>query len=360
MEWSKELFTDMQIDAIGEILNISMGSAATAVSNLLDKKVVITTPTVEVLKSKDFHFERLEPAIGIEINYVEGLVGTNVMILKKSDIKAIVGLLLQIDFEQQEFILDEMSISAICEVMNQMMGASSTALSQFLNRYINISTPMSYAIDNSETFKHKYYEDETPLVSVTFNLNIDGLVDSNFVSVMSVELAKELISVFQTEPEPAPAPIKAEMPAPAAVQPSAPEMPTVQSTPAYAPAAQPAPQPQPKQSAPQVNYQVQPVELQRYDDLGSVLTEDQSTNLNLIMAVPLQITVEIGRARKQIKDILEMTNGSIIELNKQAGAQVDIFANGQPIAKGDVVVVEDMYGVRITEIINNNEIMKVL
>ncbi|MEG2429160.1 MAG: chemotaxis protein CheC, partial [Oscillospiraceae bacterium] len=136
---NEELFSTMEIDAIGEILNISLGSSATSVSGMLDRRVNITTPVVKVLAADDFHFQALEPAIGVEINYISGLSGTNVMILKETDVKAIVGLLLGTDYSEEEFVMDEMSISAICEVMNQMMGASSTALSQFLNRTVNIS-----------------------------------------------------------------------------------------------------------------------------------------------------------------------------------------------------------------------------
>nr|WP_319488401.1 chemotaxis protein CheC [uncultured Caproiciproducens sp.] len=192
----EETFSAMDIDAIGEILNISLGSSATSVSEMLEQRVNITTPHVEVVPSSQVHFESMEPAVAVEINYVSGLSGKNILILKESDVKVIVGLLLHTDYSEQEFVMDEMSIGAICEVMNLMMGASATALSQFLNMAINISPPNSFQIDNSEHFKSKYFKSEEEVVTVKFNLMIGDLVNSEFISLLTVSLAKELISSF--------------------------------------------------------------------------------------------------------------------------------------------------------------------
>lgn len=360
---NEELLSPMDVDAIGEILNISLGSSATSVSTLLDQRVNITTPKVTVMRSDEFHFEALEPAVAVEINYVSGLDGRNIMILKESDVKVIVGLLLQTDYSDQEFVLDEMSLGAICEVMNQMMGASSTALSQLLNRAINISPPNSFLIENSQQFKSKYFREQDLLVAVNFNLMIGDLVNSEFISLMTVSLAKELTSTFgfgspEPEPEPIPEvipPTPAPQPAPAPVS-APPQPPRQQPAPAPRPAArQNVPRPEPRPS-----YEVQSASYQSFDEDENMLTDDQSNNLNMIMSVPLQITVEIGRTTKKIKDILDFTSGTIVELDKQAGSQVDVFVNGRQIAKGDVVVVDDFYGVRITEISSNSEIMKLL
>ncbi|HBQ46862.1 MAG TPA: flagellar motor switch phosphatase FliY, partial [Ruminococcaceae bacterium] len=206
----------MEIDAIGEILNISLGTSATSVSELLGQPVKITTPKVKVMKTKNFNIKTYEPAIGVEINYVKGLDGQNILILKESDVKVIVGLLLQTDFSDREFVMDEMNIGAICEVMNQMMGASATALSQFLNRAISISPPNSFSIDNTEQFKNKYFPKDEDIVAVYFNLMIGKLVNSQFINVMRTGLAKELISNFGLESmAPASAPVPPAAPAPA-------------------------------------------------------------------------------------------------------------------------------------------------
>lgn len=353
-----EVFSPMEIDAIGEILNISLGSSATSISGLLDRRVTITTPVVSIMTAKEFSFQSYEPAIGVEINYISGLSGTNVMILKETDIKAIVGLLLGTDYSDQEFVMDEMSISAICEVMNQMMGASSTALSQFLNRTVNISTPTTFAIEDSDEFKKKYYTDDEQIVTVSFQLMIENMVNSEFISVLTIDLAKELIALFSIddveEPEPVYEPVSKPAPQPVAQQPAAPKpQPKPQPKPA-------APRPQPQQQRPVEPVQMQQPAYESFDEEVS-LTENESSNLNMILSIPLQVTVEIGSTKKKIKEILEFTTGTIIELNKQAGTQVDVFVNGQAVAKGDVVVVDDYYGVRITEVLSSNEeILKML
>lgn len=354
---SEGLFSAMDIDAIGEILNISLGSSATSVSELLEQRVNITTPRVEVLRSTEVQFESMEPAIAVEINYVSGLSGKNILVLKETDVQVIVGLLLHTDYTDQPFVMDEMSIGAICEVMNLMMGASATALSQFLNRAINISPPNSFQIDNAEQFKSKYYEPNQTVVAVKFNLMIGDLVNSEFISLMTVDLAKELISTFSfdTPAEEAPQPKKIEQPP--VVQkpvPAAPPQPVRQPEPAARPANEYAVRPEPQKS-----YNVERASYQNFDEDEMVLTGDQNNNLNMIMSVPLQITVEIGRTSKPIKDILDFTSGTIVELDKQAGSQIDVYVNGKRIAKGDVVVVDDFYGVRITEVLSS-EIMKLI
>lgn len=357
MDQNKDMFTEIQTDAIGEILNISMGSAATSISEMLSKRVLITTPKVSVVSAEDLHFEPLEPAIAVQITYVNGLFGTNIMILKKSDVKKIVEVLLCQEIPDEEFELDEMNLSAICEVMNQMMGASATALSQFLGRSINISTPETFPIEDSQAFRKEHYGEASQLVSVNFRFNVEGLIDSEFISVLPADLAEELITMFEDgfndeEDE-------VNLPLEEIVAPPVSQAPIMYEEPSLPPSPTPTVTQQ-KKEVPQDTYNVRQASFQRFDNEVSSLSNEQTNNLNLIMSVPLQITVEIGRVQKQIKDILQFTEGSIIELDKQAGAQVDIYVNGQPIAKGDVVVIEEYYGVRINEILSTSEIMKVL
>lgn len=281
---------------------------------------------------------------------------------------------MQTDYSDQPFVMDEMSVGAICEVMNQMMGASSTALSQFLNRPINISPPNSFSIDNTEQFKSKYFESDDLVVAVYFNLMIGDMVNSEFISIISVDLAKELVAMFgfngeeQPAEEATPAAVQepvqaapASQPAPAAVQQPAPVPAPVPAAPAptyAAPVQQAAPAPQP-----QVNYTVTQAPLQSFDAQPQPevsLNDGQNNNLNMILSVPLEVTVEIGRTTKKIRDILDFTSGTIVELDKQAGSHVDVYVNGKAIAQGDVVVVDDFYGVRITNVISNSEIINSL
>lgn len=385
-------FSSYEIDAVGEILNISMGSAATAVSELLNAKVWITTPQVSVVRVVDLNYDNLEPAICVKIVYVEGITGLNMMVLKQNDVQLILNQLLGNPLViDPDFQFDELNISAVSEIMNQMMGASATALSDLLGTKVDISVPMPYIIENTKFGDLCEMDPEETIVSVTFNLRVDGVMESEFMSVMSLPLAKTLsskmIEKFSTEdgaeaasasaPAPAPAPAAAatsSSPAPSAPAPSAPQggmpqggMPQMQmpmgempQQPMYqmppqgmygypnqyaAYGAYPPPPPPP------VN--IQNAQLHQFDAMDFGIPADQKDNLKLLMGVPLEISVEIGSARRKVKDILEFTQGTIIELERQAGAPVDVVVNGNLIARGDVVVIDDNFAVRITEIVKS-------
>ena len=387
---SNENLNPIEIDAIGEIINISLGASATAVATMLDRRVDITTPNVKVVTFEEFEFKRLEPAIGVEITYTHGLSGNNVMIIKKMDVKTIVGLLMGSEIPDEEFEMNELYVSAICEVMNQMMGASATAMSEFIGETVNITTPTSFEIENSDQFKEKYFEPDNNFVSIEFSLSIEGSIKCEFVNLMPIPLVKMLVSrmipdqsVLQ-EAEVSPpvqeaAPAAPQMEAPtAAPQPQAPippqpqyEQPAAQQAPPAAPQyeqpAQPqyaAPQappaqpqyqqpvapPPPAEPVPNRVIDVKPIPSESFSGKDA-LRESPKDNLELLMDVPLEISVEIGRTRKLVKEIVEFTQGSLIVLDKLAGDQVEIYANERCIARGDVVVVNDNFGVRITEIV---------
>ncbi|MCI8536445.1 MAG: flagellar motor switch protein FliN [Hungatella sp.] len=482
-------FNEMELDAIGEIMNISLGASATAASTLLGAMVNITTPVVSVLTREEFEFRRLEPAIGVEIAYVEGLDGRNIMMFRREDVGVIVGTLLGEDPADMPDELDELHISALCEVMNQMMGASATALSEFLGTVVNISTPKSFDITDSEAFKIKYFPEESGMVVVRFRLEIEGKLNSEFMNIMSEDLTKRLLAPFEdnfaSEPEPAPAPqpepasdvtssggmmsqdainamlaggdsssststasssggtmsqdeINAMLAGGGSSAPAASSSGGTMSqdeinamlaggsspTPAASPSggnmsqdainamlagnqsAAPTPMPQPMAGAQQqpmpgtpmqagAGYypypsmgtdpmllqlftQMQQTQMQMMEMMkssskpaapsssgGSVIRplspnpvkeeagsgEEDKTNQEMLMKVPLEVSVEIGRTKRLVRDILEFTQGTLVVLDKMAGEQVDLFVNGQCIAKGDIVVVEDNFGIRITEIV---------
>ena len=212
-----KIFNSLQIDAIGEILNISLGASATAVSTMLSKRTDITTPNVSVVSYEEFQFAEIEPAIGVEITYVTGLSGSNIMLLKRSDVKTICEILMGMEIPDEEFELNEMNLSAVCEVMNQMMGASSTALSEFLGEVVNISTPVAFEIPDLASFKEKYFGSTEEKVVAYFKLKIEDAIESQFMNLMSISLAQRLLTAFglgsddaaaaaEPEPEPAPAP----------------------------------------------------------------------------------------------------------------------------------------------------------
>lgn len=439
-----EGFGEAQRDAIGEIMNITMGSAATAVSNMLNAKVWITTPTVSVEKAKNLTYPELEPSIHVKIKYILGVSGENILVLKQDDVQLILNQLMGMPLEvTDDFEFDEMNISAVCEVMNQMMGASATALSELISTPIDISTPEAIVSENLGEDVNPYsVNPEDEVCVIKFKLTIDNVINSEFISVLSIPLAKEMAqkmmdnfsggdepepeaeaSLSQDEiqkllggagsepvPEPAPAsgggtmsqdeinallggagaspaPAAPSAPAPTPVQPAVqPDMsyqqPMAQQIPQQMPQqmAQPMPNqqmPQAMPNMPQGNpyggyymppygyppmqpvqkgsaVNVQAVQLQSFDNYSNKdLNSSQNDNLKLLMGVPLDVTVEIGSAKKKVKEILDFTQGTIIELERQAGAPVDVIVNGHLIARGDVVVIDDNFAVRITEIIKS-------
>ncbi|WP_315365041.1 flagellar motor switch protein FliN [Oribacterium sinus] len=464
-------FNEMEIDAIGEIMNISLGASATAISTLLGTKVNITTPVVQVKNKENFEFRELEPAIGVEIAYVQGIDGRNIMMFSRNDVRIIVSMMMGAEIPEDEFVMDEINASAIREAMNQMMGASATALSEFLGTTVDISTPISYEITDGAAFKDKYFEGAEENVVIRFTLEIEDNLKSEFLNIMSVDLVKKLLKPFTAqfgmgeeeedevvasseeavspqveEPvaeapaaeapaaEEAPMPAKSgpidqatadallasllaeqngegaseATPAPAAEPADAPEpvaaapAPTPAEPAAAAPAPQPvaAPQPAPAQMAPQmmampqgVAYQdpltlqllnqmqqsqtqmlelirdiqtaknkdtrpsepslIKPLNSKEFENEGGASGENPD-NREMLMKVPLEISVEIGRTRKLVKDILDFTQGSLVVLDKMAGEQADLYVNGECIARGDIVVVEENFGIRITEILKKD------
>lgn len=380
-------FSSYEIDAVGEILNISMGSAATAVSELLNAKTWITTPQVNVVKVGDLNYDNLEPAICVKIVYVEGITGLNMMVLKQNDVQLILNQLLGNPLViDPNFEFDELNISAVSEIMNQMMGASATALSDLLGVKVDISVPTPYIIEQTKFGDLCEMPLDSTVVAVTFKLTVDGVMESEFMSVLSLELAKTLsgkmMDKFSSDdgsedtasapaaaaPAPTPAPAAAPQPTPQQQPMSMPQQPAPDPNMMYGQMPQGYPQGYPQQAGygypnpyaaygaypppvPPVN--VQDAQLHQFDAMDFGIPADQKDNLKLLMGVPLEISVEIGSAKRKVKDILEFTQGTIIELERQAGAPVDVVVNGNLIARGDVVVIDDNFAVRITEIVKS-------
>ncbi len=376
MQQNSEEFSPMKRDAIGEIQNITMGSAATALSNLLSAKVWITTPKVETCKIGDLSFPEMEPSIHVKIDYISGVTGASLMVLKQSDVQLILSLLMGTEpIVTDDFEFDEMNISAICEVMNQMMGASATALSEIINTQIDISTPEAYISSEDHDFhKFQYGSKEDTVCKISFNLNVGDIINSEFITIMSLDLANTIADKMlagynagledyiddHTNAQASPPPTVATPPIatpPVATPPVAtapPPIPPAYTTPGYAQQA-PAYTPPPAYAPPPEPVNVRAAQFQDFGktDESIALSRDQIDNLKLLMNVPLNISIEIGSTHKKVEEILEFTQGTVIELDKQAGAPVDVIVNGNLIAKGDVVVIDDNFAVRITEIIKS-------
>ena len=436
----KKILTDDEIDTIGEVLNISMGAAATAVSTMLERQVIITTPVIRQNRFKNVDFSSLEPAVVVKIKYVEGLSGINVIVLKRNDMGVILDLLMGNDsIGTNDYEFDEMSMSAACEVMNQMMGSSATALSEMLNKPVNISTPQAMLVDSSNDAQRIFddIDENESVVEVSFKMTIKDTLDTTFTSIMPLGLSKDIVRAVNGEIEEAPASSKQQpqvqqqtitqpqqpqqppqmiqqqqpqiiqqqpqqVPQPQIPTPMSPGMPldpqyqpfVAQSPNAY-PYQQPYGQPfdpayqymQYQQPIPQQPYgqpyarqnpygqpnqyqeqqqnqryvmpslNVKQAEFPDFSGKNGVASSGFGSNMNMLMGVQLEVSVVIGRAKQKIKDVLELGQGSVIELDKQTGSPAEIVVNGQLIAYGDVVVVGDNFGIRITDIVGTKELI---
>ena len=379
---------DSEKDAVGEISNISMGTAATTLSSLLNQKVNITTPMVAIATWDDLATRYDRPCVMMQISYKEGLDGNNVLILKEKDVKIITDLMMGgVGEVNDDEPLSELHLSAIGEAMNQMMGSAATSMSSMFNRKIDISPPVADLIET--------YGDITQdipaflnglFVMVAFKMTIGELVDSEIMQLYPIEFARELIKMFgvgetpEATPEQQPAVDNTQQQAQPQMQMQQPQMqmqqPQMQMQQPQMQMQQPqmdmqqgqmqmpygyAPQMPPYGYAqqmppygympPQQNVNVQSASFQPF--AGDINALSQQENIDLIKEVPLEVTVELGRTTKSIKEILEFAPGTIVELNKIAGETIDLLVNGRRIAKGEVVVIEESSGVRITEIIKD-------
>ena len=363
-----ELLTEVEKDAIGEVANICMGTSATTLFSLVNRPVNITTPNVEIATWNQIMEAYEKPCVFIQIKYTVGINGTNILVLKEHDVKVITDLMMGGDGTNLEGELSELHLSAISEAMNQMMGSSSTSLSSMLGKTIDISPPEASLVDVQVRQARElspFLEDR--FVKISFRMQIEGLVDSTLMQMYPIEFAKSIYDTFMEQqmggasPEPS-APATA--PAPAAPTPAAPT---------------PAPMPsmdagmnmggmQPQMGMPQMdmssmgmqpqmgmpmygmpNVNIQPAQFQTFAPSKGEMVSAES--IGLIKDVPLEVTVELGRTSKSISDILEFAPGTIIELDKIAGEPIDVLVNGKFVAKGEVVVIEESFGVRIMEII---------
>lgn len=388
------LLTSDERDAIGEIANISMGSSATTLYSLVNRKVNITTPVVS-LANWDVvvgNYER--PCVFIQIKYTAGLDGSNIMVLKEHDVKVITDLMMGGDGSNVEGELGELHLSAISEAMNQMMGAAATSMSTMLGKMIDISPPDASLIDLNDFKKGGDIAPflEGSFVKIAFRMQIDDLVDSTIMQLYPIDFAKSLYDTFISSQAPAaeaPAPEPAPYTPPPAEAPAAPQM----GMPAQAPTGMPADMqmgmpmmnggmqmgmPAAPQmgmpTAPQMgmqgypmgmpmmmnampggqqmnmqNMNIQPAQFQSFQ--GNAGGMPAQENIGLIKDVPLEVTVELGRTKKSIAEILDFAPGTIIELDKIAGEPIDVLVNGKFVARGEVVVIEESFGIRVTEIV---------
>ncbi|NNU89422.1 flagellar motor switch phosphatase FliY [Anoxybacillus sp. CHMUD] len=345
-----EVLTPIEQDALGEIGNISFGSSATALSMLLNQKVEITTPSVSLIERARVAEEFPHPYVAIQVSYTEGFLGTNLLVIKQSDAAIIADLMMGGDGTNPPDFMDEIQLSAVQEAMNQMMGSAATSMSTIFSKKVDISPPSLHLLDLSEGEGFEYLPPDDVLVKVSFRLKVGNLIDSNIMQLLPIHFAKELVENLLN-----PSSTKTETSA--TINTNEPH----QTAPSAQTKLAPSSAQQTQKEAPQhfgtgavqqpVN--VQPVAFASFEP--APLPEAESRNLDMLLDIPLQVTVELGRTKRSVQDILSLSSGSIIELDKLAGEPVDILVNNKLIAKGEVVVIDENFGVRVTSIISQSD-----
>ncbi|HZG70578.1 MAG TPA: flagellar motor switch phosphatase FliY [Chondromyces sp.] len=334
-------------DTLGEIGNISFGSSATALSSLLNQKVEITTPTVSIINRRNLQAEFPEPYVAIQVQYTAGFTGTNLLVIQQNDAAVIADLMLGGDGEQPNPDLNDIQLSAVQEAMNQMMGSAATSMSTIFNKKIDISPPSIALLDLTQGEGENAIPEEELLVKVSFRLAVGSLIDSNIMQLLPLPFARSMVEELINPG------VKQEKSSTGLVSDSTPasEQPAAQQA-ALDKKVQPASSA--SHESPQFN--VQPASFASFGEVPA--QQQENRNLDMLLDIPLQVTVELGKTKSSVKDILEWSTGSIIELDKLAGEPVDILVNNRLVAKGEVVVIEENFGVRIIDILSHSDRLK--
>lgn len=359
--------SDIEIDTIGEIGNISFGSSATALSTLLNQKVEITTPSVSIIEKDELTAELTFQPVSIQVDYTKGFSGRNVLVIKAKDAAIIADIMLGGDGTNPDESLPEIYLSAVQEAMNQMMGTAATSMSTVFNKTVDISPPTiiegTVESDAKDIFQEEVY------VKVFFRLIVGNLIDSNMMQLIPLSFAKELVEQLLDTGESASNDITAkEETAATTVMEKSVNMPgkstgsndqvqyTHMEQKTFEQRIDNEMGDQPQLIGNTYNQQDASIEQATFAEFKPTqLTSNEQSNLNMLLDIPLKVTVELGRTKKTIKDILDLTQGSIVELDKLAGEPVDILVNGKLIAEGEVVVIEENFGVRVTDIISQSD-----
>lgn len=361
------VLTPQEIDALGEIGNISMGTASTTLFTLIGQKVLITTPKVEITTWGEVTATDNNRYVVVRTEFTHGLVGTNLLILKEEDAKVITDLMMGGDGKNLAGELTDLHLSAISEAMNQMIGSSATSMASIVNRRIEMSAPKAFKLTAGQN-DFPDFNNEQKIIKIAFKMEIGDLINSEIMQLLPMDFAKEMVAGLLTvEDDMGVSNQSIQQTAAATVQYTPPQnyqteplaqQPLYSQLPPQGQPAQPYAEPSPRpvnhnQAHMTLNNQQGPIEIQpvQYQNFEEGRGASQKENIGLLMDVPLQITVELGRTQKLIRDILEFAPGSIIELDKLAGEQVDILVNGKIIAKGEVVIIDESFGVRVTDIV---------
>jgi len=309
-------------DVIGEVGNITMSTAATTLSSLINRRVSITTPRVHYMHFKEIVNDCEIPKVVTRIEFKEGLIGNNLLMVNIKDSAIIADLMMGGDGTKGNEELTEFELSAVSEAMNQMIGSASTSMAQMLGRNIDILPPEVTVWNNKEKIDYKKFITEDYICKISFRLSVEGLIESEIMQIYTLDTVKEIVGIMMGDPSKT-------LPV---IEPEVVEIPRIHQ-----------------------EMQVQKPVFAPLEDTSGV---NQKRNLDLIMDVPLEFSVVLGKTKKTIQDILALGAGSVVELNKLADEPLEIYVNGKLIAHGEVVVINENFGIRMTQILSKEQRVK--
>ena len=331
----RPVLTDFEEDGLGEIGNISMGTASTTLNILLNQEVSITTPEVTVVDWEEAVNPSDEDFIIIEVNYTEGFEGSSILLIKKSDAKIIADLMMGGDGTNVDDDLNDFHISAISEAMNQMVGTSATSMSQIFDITVDIAPP-NVIVEKPKNYNYKEIFENSPtpyFVKTSFRLVVGDLIDSRIMQLLGLPFALDMFNTLINNDEDS------------------------QTSEEVVDEKELDKSPVEKPVSENEVEEEQSIETEETDEDEEIeeskpsILFKEGKNIDLLLNVPMDVTVELGRTHRMIKDVLSLGPGSVIELDDFSGEKVDILVNGKKIALGEVVVVDESYGVRVTDII---------
>ncbi len=357
LDKSGEYLTPEEKDLLGEMGNICMGASATTMYTLIGRRVTITTPQVHVYTSSEVLSIYKTPFVVVTVEYTRGAEGKNLLILKESDSAVITDLLMGGDgsISADDIDLDDIHMSAMSEIMNQMMGSAATSLSKMLGSSIDITPPSAKRI-GIDTDVSDLLDGSQLVIKVCFDMEIEGLLKSKLLQLMTIETGKKLANAFLSGEN---APKSADRVGGEESMPMSEKRPAVPRdimSERYLEVNKDMHQKQAKAEEEARPIKVKPYSYESFDEEEKDTPAPvESPIIELISDIPLQVAVELGKTKKSISDILNMGVGSVIVLDKMAGEQVEVVVNGKQIARGEVVVIDENYGVRITDILMSHE-----
>ncbi len=342
---------DTDKDVIGEVGNITMSTAATTLSSILNRKVLITTPRVNYISFEEIIKDCGIPKVVSRIEFKQGLKGNNLLMMNVHDSAIIADLMMGGDGLNVKDQLTELELSAVSEAMNQMIGSASTSMAQMLGKSIDIDPPEMEVWDNRDDIDYQKFVTEEFICKISFRLSVEGLIESEIMQLYSLDTVKEIVGIMMGDSA-APAEVK----------------PKVERKPVVAEERRPAPQENNNSRGEPSNYnnnnnnqsyssKEEEVNVHKpiFSNLEDQAQPTKKRNLDLIMDVPLEFSVVLGKTKKTIQDVLALGSGSVIELNKLADEPLEVYVNGKLIAHGEVVVINENFGIRITHIMSKEQ-----